>query len=141
MATGSIRLNIPGLIQAEAFTAMGGFELEDTTDTGGGKNTGFADPGDFLAYDVIIETAGRYVVDYRLATLNGSEGYTVSVDGVVIDTVAVEPTGGWQSWVTLRSTVDLPAGEQTLRFDSIGGEWNMNWFEFALDEATGFSSP
>ena len=94
---------------------------------------GFADPGDFLEYDVTIATAGAYTIDYRLATLTGSDGFTLSDNGTEVDTVTLSPTGGWQSWITRSSAITLPAGEHTLRFDSIGREWNMNWFELTLD--------
>ena len=127
--TGSTRLTIPGRIEAETFTRNLGFQLESTTDVGGGLNTGFADPGDFLEYDVTIADAGTYTIDYRVASLPGSQGFTVSIDGEVIDTVVVNETGGWQSWVTISQTIELPAGEQTLRIDSVGREWNMNWFD------------
>jgi glucan 1,3-beta-glucosidase len=130
VATGAIALTIPGRIEAELFSRNVGFQIESTSDAGGGANTGFADEGDYLEYDVTIAKAGTYTVSYRLASLPGSQGFTLSNDDNVIDTVVLAATGGWQSWVTISSTVDLPAGEQTLRFDSVGREWNMNWFEF-----------
>jgi len=52
------------------------------------------------------------------------------IDDVVVDTRAVEATGGWQTWVTKSSgTFALTAGNHTLRFRSLGKEWNINWFE------------
>ncbi|WP_225840588.1 carbohydrate-binding protein, partial [Rufibacter glacialis] len=41
----------------------------------------------------------------------------------------VPATGGWQTYATLRATVTLPAGEQTLRLFAPRGGWNLNWFE------------
>ena len=65
-----------------------------------------------------------------MASQTGSDGFTLTLDGNIIDTVNVAATGGWQSWLTQSSSVILPAGQHTLRLDAIGAEWNLNWFEF-----------
>jgi glucan 1,3-beta-glucosidase len=127
-------VQLPALIQAENWTSMSGFEVESTSDTGGGSNTGFADAGDWLEYDVLVPNTGTYTIEYRLASETGSSGFTVSVDSDVVDTVAVPATGGWQSWSTVTKVVTLPAGRQTIRLDSVGGSWNMNWFRVNAPE-------
>jgi endoglucanase len=132
VVSGVLVNEIPGLLQAENWTDMDGFEVETTSDTGGGSNTSYAEPGDWLEYTVNIESVGDYVVEYRLATEAGSDGFTLSVNGNVIDTVVVESTGGWQIWSTHSSTLTLPAGEHTLRLDSIGEQWNLNWMRFSV---------
>ncbi|MCJ8320463.1 MAG: cellulase family glycosylhydrolase [Colwellia sp.] len=127
------KLSLPGRIEAENFNAMYGFEFEDAQDTGGGQNSGFADPDDYLDYQVYVETTGTYTVTYRLATNNGSpEGFQLLSDGDLIETVVVPATGGWQTWIDVTTTVELTAGEQTLRLLSIGKEWNFNWMEFSI---------
>ncbi|WP_340677235.1 carbohydrate-binding protein [Paraglaciecola sp.] len=117
------------LVEAENYVTQSGIELEDTTDEGGGKNIGFADPGDFLEYTVNIPADGTYKIHYRMASGNGSEGFTLSFDGTVVDTVTLEATGGWQEWVTQVSEVNLVQGEQIMRIDFIGKEINMNWIK------------
>ena len=129
---GSLTQLIPGLIQAESWNKMLGFQLESTADTGGGFNVGFADSGDWLEYTVNISQAGRYLIATRLASLNGSDGFTLTLNGNIIDTVTVQATGGWQTWLTQSNTVDLPSGQHTLRLDAIGGEWNLNWLSFSV---------
>ena len=131
VVTGTIVHDIPGIIQAEDWNEMNGFEVEATSDTDGGRNTGFANPGDWLEYKVNIAAAGDYDVEYRLATETGSDGFTVTVNGTVIDTVLVDATGGWQTWVTQTSSVSLPAGEHTIRLDSVGEAWNFNWMRLS----------
>ncbi|MFT5755445.1 MAG: endoglucanase [Alteromonadaceae bacterium] len=131
VVTGTYIAAIPGIIQAENFTDMSGFEVEVTLDTGSGNNMGFSDAGDWLEYTVNISTAGDYVVEYRLATKIGSDGFTLSLGGNIVDTVVVAATGGWQTWATQSSTVTLPAGEYTLRLDAVGGSWNLNWLAFS----------
>lgn len=116
-------------LEAEAFEEGGEVQLEDTADEDGGQNVGWVDPGDFLQYTVNIPADGTYNITYRLASSGGSDGFETSVGGVVVDTQEVTDTGGWQEWVSQTATVDLVAGEQTLRLDFVGGAININWIK------------
>ena len=122
---------VPGLIEAENYTDMSGIQLETTTDTGGGSNIGYIDTGDWVEYSVDVASAGTYLIEYRLASQNGSDGFNTLINGVQIDTQSVPNTGGWQSWVTNSATAELSAGEQTLRLNALGNEWNLNWIKFS----------
>jgi hypothetical protein len=133
------RYTIPTLIQAEAFNFNNGFQLEDCTDTGGGKNTGFANPGDYLDYLIYVPNAGEYTLNIRYATqsttgrinvLTGSDGSYTN-----LGTVSFASTGGWQTWRNVQIKIILPQGDQTLRFFAVAGEFNINWFELALPNA------
>ncbi|MDC2891212.1 carbohydrate-binding protein [Psychrosphaera algicola] len=131
ISVGELVQAIPGTVEAENWTTMNGFEVEATADAGGGKNTGFAHLGDWLEYAVNIESAGDYLVEYRLATESGSTGFTLKLNDEVIDTVAVDATGGWQTWATQSTTISLPAGEHILRIEALGEQWNLNWIRFS----------
>lgn len=122
---------VPATLQAEAFTAMSGVELENCSDTGGGQDVGHFDPDDYIEFKISIATAGSFTIDYRLATANGSTGFEVWVDGAkAVDVMAVPNTGGWQTWVTQTSApFVMTAGNHTLRLKSIGKEWNLNWLK------------
>ena len=126
--------SVPGTIEAEQYAAMNGILTETSTDsgggTGGGINIGWVDVGDWLEYNIDVETAGNYLIEYRLASSPGSTGFRTLVDGVQIDTQSVPATGGWQSWITQSATVNLQAGPQTLRVEAVGPLWNMNWLRF-----------
>jgi hypothetical protein len=37
-----------------------------------------------------------------------------------------------QKWISLRDTVNLNAGKQTLRLYAVKGGWNINWIDFVL---------
>ncbi|WAJ72482.1 cellulase family glycosylhydrolase [Catenovulum adriaticum] len=122
---------IPGLIQAENYIAQTGFELENTSDEGGGQNTGHAQTGDTLEYLVNITEAGEYNVEFRFATEAGSRGFTMSLGENQIATVSVPVTGGWQTWQTVSHTITIETtGEQTLKLEAIDDEWNFNWMRF-----------
>jgi endoglucanase len=128
VSTGVSWISVPATIQAEDYTAMSGLQTEACSDTGGGQDVGYFDAGDFMEFKISVATAGDYTFDYRLATQPGSSGFEVLVDDVVVDTQAVATTGGWQTWVTVTSpTIALTAGNHTLRFNSVGKEWNINW--------------
>ena len=126
-----ITFSVPGIIEAEQFSNMNGIQIETSTDsgggTGGGLNIGYVDPGDWLEYNIDVQAAGTYTIEYRLASLPGSSGFRVLADGIQIDQQFVPSTGGWQSWITRTDSVYLNAGPQTLRFDAVGREWNLNW--------------
>jgi beta-glucosidase len=121
---------VPGTVQAEDYSSMSGIQLETTSDVGGGSNTGYVDEGDWLEYQIDVASSGNYRIEYRLASQVGSSGFNVLVDGVQVDNKAVPNTGGWQAWTTLSSTIALQTGEQTLRLNAVGKEWNLNWIRF-----------
>ena len=121
---------IPGTIEAEHFSSQTGFQLEDTQDVGGGQNLGYTDAGDTLSYEVEVAAAGEYRLDIRIASSGGSDGLRFVLGDEVLATVVVTDTGGWQNWVTLTTTVTLPAGANTLHIEAVGGAWNLNWFSF-----------
>jgi glucan 1,3-beta-glucosidase len=121
---------VPARIEAENYSAMTGIETEDCGDVDGGLNIGFFDPEDFIEFEIIVGTPGEYVIDYRLASESGSSGFEVLVNDEVVDQQSVAATGGWQTYVTQTSPgIELGEGEHTLRFRSIGNQWNINWFE------------
>ncbi|GAB3589875.1 beta-1,3-glucanase family protein [Hymenobacter daeguensis] len=124
---------IPGKIEAEAFTTQSGTQTETTTDTGGGLNVDYFETNDWLDYSVNVATAGSYTVGFRVASANG--GATLQLrnsSGTVLGSINVGNTGGWQSWQTINATVNLPAGNQTLRlFASASTGCNVNWLNFA----------
>ena len=125
---------VPGLIEAEDYTDMSGIQIETTTDTGGGSNVGYIDTGDWLEFSLDVADEGSYLIEYRVASKVGSNGFQTLIDGTLIDTQGVQNTGGWQSWTTNSVIVNLNSGEHTLRLNAIGNEWNLNWINFTVHE-------
>jgi glucan 1,3-beta-glucosidase len=122
---------IPGTIEAENFVAMSGIQTETTSDVGGGLDVGYMDPGDWFEYTVNVQNAGNYTVEYRVASEPGSPGgFHLLANGVLVDLQSVPATGGWQAWTTITGAVALQAGKQTLRFNAVGGSWNLNKITF-----------
>jgi endoglucanase len=126
------RFIIPEKIEAENFNFNNGFQLEDCSDIGGGKNTAYASNGDYLDYLVYVPEEGEYQIQFRIASLysNGIISLRTSTGAgfQIIGNLSVPATGGWQVWSSQNISVNLPAGNITLRLYSVAGEYNINWF-------------
>jgi beta-glucosidase len=143
---------IPGIIQAEDYDAGGaGVSYFDTSpgNTGGayrtddvdiessgsaanGHNVGWIGVGEWLAYTISVETADTFSVRYRVAS-NESGPFTIElrVNGLFVDTIEFNGTGGWQNWTDETSgvTFELEPGEHAVRLDFLSQEFNLDEFE------------
>jgi endoglucanase len=131
-----IYLTIPGKIEAEAFSVNQGLQLENTTDAGGGQNVGFTNTGDYLEYRVRVLKASKYFMEVRVAsagTAGRIEVQQLNSTGVVLNSVIlnIPVTGGWQTWRTIGTAIDLNEGVCTLRVKILQPEFNMNWYRFS----------
>ncbi len=135
---------IPGTIQAESYSTMLGVGTETTGDAGGGLDVGWITYKDYMSYPVKVQTTGSYTVSFRVATANS--GANIQLDNgsnTVYAKISVPNTGGWQSWTTVTTTVNLTAGVQTIRVLSTGGAatWNLNWMSYALVDSGVYPIP
>lgn len=128
--------SVPVKIEAEHFYVNVGMELEECLDEGGGQNTGFASPGDYLDYVIHVSQPGLYQLNNRVALQNGNATVNIAHDHdgeyTAGKTVTLMQTGGWQSWQTQPTSIQLPPGKYRFRIKSISGEFNLNWMEFSL---------
>ncbi|MDN3637490.1 cellulase family glycosylhydrolase [Simiduia curdlanivorans] len=130
-ASGPTFYTLPSKIEAENYTAAHpGVKTEGAGDIGGGSNVGSFETGRWVEYEVKVNEAGDFDVDFRLASLVGNVRFSVELDGVVLDTVTVPNTGGWQTYTTVTRSLSLPAGNAKLRLTSLDNQWNLNWIEF-----------
>ncbi|RMF61071.1 MAG: carbohydrate-binding protein [Bacteroidetes bacterium] len=116
-----------------------GVDIESSTDPlGGPYNVGWIETREWLAYTVEVQTAGRYEVAIRVASLNGGGKLALLLDGErIVDSVPVPKTGGWQTWTTLTlPEVELPQGTHELRLSFAPGGFNVNRMTFTLLEPT-----
>ena len=127
------------VVQAEAYAAQSGVQLENTADSGGGQNASYLANGDWMRYDgVDFGAAGALTVSARVSSAVGGgsvELHTGSQTGPLLTQFAITATGGWQNWVTLTATVAThPTGAQTvyavLKNTQAGDFVNLNWFSF-----------
>ena len=103
--------SVPGTIEAEQYSAMSGIQTEASTDsgggTGGGENIGYVDIGDWLEFNIDVQTSGTYLIEYRLASATGSNGFTTLINGVQID----QQDGAQYRWL---AELDNPVGNGEL---------------------------
>lgn len=117
--------------EAEQYQSMSGIQLEPTVDTDGGQNVGWVDTGDWMAYPTVdIPEAGTYQLALRVAsTAGGTLVLDRDAGASMLATVEIPATGGWQTWQTVTTTVELEQGPLTLGVYAAQGGWNLNWFE------------
>lgn len=128
-ATSDIKA-LPGKIEAENFDVATAVQLEDTGDTGGGKNVGNINDDSYLDYNVNVATAGNYTFNFRVANSYGQGLIEIrNSAGTALGEVSVPLTWAWQTYTTASTTATLPAGNQILRIYAKKGAFNFNWFE------------
>lgn len=131
---------IPGRLEAEDFYYQMGFELENTSDIGGGKNLAYTNFGDFAKYKIHVSQSGTYDLHFRLASQNSVGKMSLDLNNGMSTTNLVSidtpQTGGWQSWQTLTRQVILTEGTYDLILNIDKPEFNINWidFEFINDQ-------
>ncbi|WP_158275695.1 cellulase family glycosylhydrolase [Marinilabilia rubra] len=132
-----LRHAVPGKIETEDFHVNNGFTFENTSDTGGGKNSSYAREGYNLDYLISVQNTAYYDLTMRVASehnapevsmwLSDDNGETFEQ----VTTIALNGTGGWGTWQTQNATsVLLNKGEYHLRIQVEQQEHNLNWFEF-----------
>ena len=122
-------------VEAESYAHQSGVRTQDTQDDGGGRNVGWTDAGDWFSYGspVSIAQAGDYVIQYRVASLNGGGRLQLEEAGgrPAYGAIDIPQTSGWQNWTTISHTVRLEAGDRYFGFAVVAGGWNLNWFSIA----------
>ncbi len=129
--------DLPGKIEAEDFFLNRGFQLENCSDYGGGRNLAYADNGDYADYLVNFSKSGNYKIEFRVAAKSGSPDIILmKSEGekmVPFKVVRFTATGDWQNWETQSTEADFVAGKTVFRIHSRNGEHNLNWFSFSLN--------
>jgi len=121
-------------IEAEKYGDMQGIQLENTSDSGGGRNVGWTDSGDWMSYynlPIPPSDTGAYEVSYRVASTVGSGEIQLEKPGgsQVYGKIDVPNTNGWQNWKTISHQVYIPAGSSEIAISVPSGMWNLNWID------------
>lgn len=116
--------------EAENYSSMSGVQTESTSDTGGGLNVGWIDSGDWMAYNnITIPASGYYTIEYRVASINGGQlSADLNAGSIVLGSLGVPATGGWQNWTTISHSVYINAGTYNFGIFAQTGGWNINWW-------------
>jgi non-lysosomal glucosylceramidase len=130
---------VPGQIEAENYDGMFGIQTETCGE--GGLNLGYIEAGDWMEYNVIVQSTASYRVDYRVASTGTTGIVAFQIGGSTLASTSIPNTGGWQTWSTVSATVNLTAGNQTIRLYATGGGWNINWFMTSNGTVTNTPTP
>lgn len=135
-------------IQAEGWYRATGIQNESTSDSGGGENVGYINDGEWTEYTIRVgHTPGMsdtYLVEARVASSTGGGTITMTVDGTEVGSLDVGNTGGWQSWTTVSTTVQVDHASEVLRLTYTGDDGfllNINWLDFELVGTTAPPQP
>jgi len=135
-------VNAYGTIQAESFTTKSSRpQTEPTTDVGGGLDIGYIRSTDWLGYDsvnfgstAVTQFVARVASNAASGTTGVVEVHLDSVSAPTVGSFVIANTGGYQSWVTVTTSISPTTGTHAvfLRFTSTstGHFVNLNWFNF-----------
>jgi hypothetical protein len=115
-------------------------DIEATTDSGGGYNVGWIDATEWLTYDnVNFPTTGSYTIRLRVASPNSGTSASIDLNGgsILLGTVNIPNTGGWQNWQTVSIETTVNAGTYSLGVYAPTGGWNFNWIEVISNDGGG----
>ena len=111
-------------------------DIESTTDGGAGFDIGWFTAGEWMKYNVKIDQAGTYNIDFRVSNQLAGGGFHLEVDGVnVTGLMSVPATTNFQIFQTITKTgVALTAGNHVLRLvgdtNAPGGSvMAINWLK------------
>ncbi len=126
-------------IQSSSYDDVFALQTETTSDVDGGYNLGFSINDSYARYNNIDFGAGVTEVEARVANAADARGGSTiefhldTPGGLRIATVPVPDAGGYQSWTTVTSPVDVPVTgihDVYIVFKSNGSAGNVNWFDF-----------
>ncbi|MDP0489500.1 MAG: carbohydrate-binding protein [Verrucomicrobiota bacterium JB023] len=121
------------MVEAEDFDAGAGYRFETTGDVGGGQNLGWISDGEWMEYTIEVEEPGFHRLNFRVAAPGSDGSIDIVSNGQTLGSVSIGDTGGYQSWTTVSTFVELPnAGVQTLRLEFVvpSSGFNLNWFAY-----------
>lgn len=121
---------VPGKVEAEDYTLQFGTDTETAGDTGGGLNVGWTDPGDWLVYAIEnTSDSTNLEISFRYAAESSGARFDYYLDDEKLGFFNVPSTGGWQVWKSASKTLTIPAGKHYLKFLTVNGGFNLNYFE------------
>ncbi|WP_372636696.1 TIM-barrel domain-containing protein [Cohnella sp.] len=102
---------------------------------GTGFVDGFASTGDAVLFDVYVDAAGSYDVDFKYSSAAGTASRQIYVNGANIQTLSMPATANWDTWGTATATLTLNAGhnEIWLQYDH-GNSLGINLDNMTIKE-------
>jgi hypothetical protein len=101
----------------------------------GGYDIGWTNAGEWINFTVQIDSTAVYEVETAVASNQGvaTAPYTFVLNfasGTATDTFKVPNTGGWETWITLKDTVELTKSIDTMKLVEVTNGFNYRHAEF-----------
>ncbi|MEV6862180.1 ThuA domain-containing protein [Streptosporangium subroseum] len=122
-----------GTVEAESFSSQFGVQVVDKATAHGGRAVGYIDNGDWLGFSAVA-SAGATGFSARVASAGAGGTIEVragSATGTLLGSVPVMPTGGWEAFQTVTTTL-TNAGTGPLFLKFTGGAGSL----FDVDDFT-----
>lgn len=121
-------LSIPGKIEAEKYYSQLGIKTENTSDAGGGLDVGWIDNGDWLEYGINNNTSdSNYEIAFRVASPSTDGKFEFYLDNTKINQISVPNTGGYQTWKSVISSINISPGKHYLKLVATNSGFNINY--------------
>ncbi|MGY3792869.1 carbohydrate-binding protein [Aquimarina sp. 433] len=114
-------IDIPGSFEAEDFELKSGSVRIENTPNSTGKNLGFINNGDFVSYNVNVDTTSEYTLDFYASSKGTGGTVDILEAGTVVGSVSIPVNGQWHDYKKYSTSVSLSSGEKELRFVFKGG--------------------
>ena len=115
----------------------GGYIRNDNVEIGSCSEGGFAitgHEGEWYKYNVKPKTAGLYHIGLRYSSIEEAKIRIWHEDTELTDIITLPITGNQDTWrTTTIKYLNIPAGYQTLKVETVSG--NFNFYEMRFDEA------
>jgi hypothetical protein len=121
------------MIASATYSEMEGMLIQDSIE--GLKNLYWIDRGDHVTYQLNLPVRGNFLFKARIASPEGIGAFQIrnQVSGEVYATVTELPsTGSFQTWATITTSVELPAGDLSLEIRALSHGWNLLWIVLEL---------
>ena len=119
---------LPGRIQAE--TCVKDSMLTKNTNSGSDSlYLGNSALKSWAQWNVTMPQARKVSMSLRVAS-DRTTGFTVKINGTLVNTTSFPTTGGWGDWATISTdSFEVPSGPLTVRIDWTN-VMDLDWFEF-----------
>ncbi|OME86315.1 hypothetical protein BK120_10195 [Paenibacillus sp. FSL A5-0031] len=110
---------LPASIEASKFTSAFNVLVN-------GSAVSYADPNDWMEYEVQVPADGNYGITYQYSTAYDGAKAELSLGGNVLKTTELPNSESWDAWAMASDTVALTEGVHTLRVRIVDQGFNLN---------------
>ena len=128
---------IPARIQAENYTLMSGIQIQATSDIDGYIQVAYIDANDYMEYNIDVPENISYPLRIRYSATKNTQ-ISINEGLTEITAINLSNTNSYNTWQTIETTINLSAGQHTLRLIANNSGFNLNWIQFG-DVAIGMA--